>query len=240
LNRLGEDLQSQRRFVANAAHQLRTPLAGLKTYIGFGKRMPPPDEMRLVLDQLDRGTDRMTHLVNRLLSLARAEPTAGDAQSYSMLDLNSVASASTAELIAESIERNVELSFEGSACPAHVIGDAASLKELVTNLVENAVRYTQAGGAVTVRVVDRGNIQLIVEDNGPGIPAHERERVFERFYRILGSDVDGSGLGLSIVSEIAHSHDAKVSLSDGAFGHGTVVTVEFHPVVPDAVQAGRT
>ena len=239
LQRLREDLESQRRFVANAAHQLRTPLAGLKTYIGFGKRMPPPGEMHLVLDQLDRGTDRMTHLVNRLLSLAKAEPATREVQTHCRIDLNSVASESTSEIIAESIERDIDLSFEGSAEPAYILGDAASLKELVSNLVENAVRYTQPGGAVTVRVVVRDTIKLIVEDNGPGIPVQERDRVFERFYRILGSDVDGCGLGLSIVSEIAHAHDARVSLSEGAVGHGTMVTIDFHSAVPDAAKLSK-
>lgn len=227
MDRLRYDLEAQRRFVANAAHQLRTPLAGLKTYIGYLKKMVKDRNAGPVLEQLDNGTDRTTHLVNRLLSLARVEPNAGVPNNYRAVDLNFPVSEATSSLAPEAISKDIELSFEASEVPALIHGDISNLQELVTNIVENAVRYTQHGGNVTVRVVEGDPVELVVEDNGPGIPAGERERVFERFYRILGTGIPGSGLGLSIVSEIARAHNARVLIQDGKDGCGTRVVVEF-------------
>lgn len=237
LGRLRLEIESQKRFVANAAHQLRTPLAGLKTYIGFGRKRPADKETKLVFDQLEKGIDRMTHLVNRLLSLARAEPAVTEVEKTVRLDLNSVASEAASDLIAEAIGRGVDLSFEASADPAYIMGDGAALKELATNLAENAVRYTQPGGQVRMRVLAGSPVELVVEDNGPGIPEQERERVFERFYRILGSNVTGSGLGLSIVSEIAQMHEAQVTLSDGPQGQGSTFRVAFRPAADETVHS---
>lgn len=227
MSRLREDLEAQRRFVANAAHQLRTPLAGLKTYIGYLKRMVTDKNVRPVLEQLDTGADRTTHLINRLLSLTRVEPGASSFSKHQAVDLNFVASDATAALVSEAVEKDIDLAFQASEEPALIFGDVSNLQELVTNLVENAVRYTQHGGAVTVQVQGEEAPQLSVEDNGPGIPAEERERVFERFYRILGTGIPGSGLGLSIVSEIARAHNARVLVQSGKDGTGTRVVVDF-------------
>ncbi len=225
--RLRQDLEAQQRFVANAAHQLRTPLAGLKTYIGMLQKLVVNDNAKEVIKQLATGADRTTHLVNRLLALAKAEPNAGRQNDYRLIDLNFVASEATASLVALAVEKNIELSFDGSEVPANVLGDMQGLQELVINIVENAVLYTQRGGIVAVTVLQASEVQLVVEDNGPGIPSDERERVFERFYRILGTGIPGSGLGLSIVSEIARSHNARVLLERGSGGSGTKVIVQF-------------
>ncbi|MBX9689262.1 MAG: sensor histidine kinase N-terminal domain-containing protein [Candidatus Obscuribacterales bacterium] len=227
LERLQEDLLAKQRFVANAAHQLRTPLAGLKTYIGLLKKIVDSPKALELIRQLDSGTDRTTHLVNRLLALAKAEPDALAQSSHRLLDLNEIASETAASLVLAALEKNIELSFEACPQPALVLGDLSSLQELCSNIIENAVFYTPENGKVNVALRKAETFSLIVEDNGPGIPEEERERVFERFYRILGTGVSGSGLGLAIVKEIARSHKARVSLSSGIEGKGTRVTVEF-------------
>lgn len=227
LARLRNELDSQKRFVANAAHQLRTPLAGLATYAGFAKRLAKDGEMFKVVDQIESGTDRMVHLVNRLLALAKAEPSSQARSQYTKHDLNFVASDATTELVHEALRKNVDLSFEASENPALVYGDYANLRELTINLVENAVLYTQDGGRVNVRVSNGNGVLLTVQDNGPGIPTEDKEHVFERFYRVLGSEAPGSGLGLAIVKEIVVAHDATITIDDAPAGTGTVVSVHF-------------
>ncbi|MBS2008480.1 MAG: sensor histidine kinase [Cyanobacteria bacterium SZAS TMP-1] len=230
LGRLREDIDSQRRFVANAAHQLRTPLAGLKTYIGVVNSMAAKvnqKELSTAVSQLDNGLNRITHLVTRLLALAKAEPNAAANIKPQNFDLNLVAAEATSDLVGDAIEKNIDLAFEGAPGPLFVSGDPASVRELVMNLVDNAVRYTPTGGHVTVRVQNGNGVTLAVEDDGPGIAEAERDRVFERFYRVLGTDAAGSGLGLAIVREIANTHNARVILDGGTSG-GTVVKVEFN------------
>lgn len=234
LNRLRDDIEHQHRFVANAAHQFRTPLAGLKTYIYAAKRLPSEEKMHTVLERIEAGTDRMTHLANKLLVLAKSEPTGAVEGHFEKIDLNFVASETTAEFAAEAMPKNLELSFVGSEKPAMIFGEATDLAELTSNLIENAVLYTQSGGNVTVRVSNGNGVRLTVQDNGPGIPIEERERVFERFYRVLGTEAPGSGLGLPIVKEIAAAHKAKVEIESGVLGVGTCVTVTFP--VPESKQ----
>jgi two-component system sensor histidine kinase TctE len=232
LQLLREDLEAKQRFVANAAHQMRTPLAGLKTYIGLLKKMVSNENAVEVLNQLDAGADRTTHLVNRLLALAKAEPNAFNQAAFKLVDLNEVVSETAASLVPEAVNKNIDLAFVASDEPAIIMADPANLHELVVNIIENAVRYTQEGGTVTVSILNGETVGLAVEDNGPGIPQEERERVFERFYRILGTGISGSGLGLSIVNEIARSHNARVILGPGAEGVGTRVQVEFIKAQP--------
>jgi two-component system sensor histidine kinase TctE len=186
-------------------------------------------ELSNAVDQLDNGLNRITHLVSRLLALAKAEPNAAANIKPQNFDLNLVAAEATSDLVGEAIDKNVDLAFEGAEGPLILNGDPSSVRELVMNLVDNAVRYTPAGGHVTVRVQNQNGqgVVLAVEDDGPGIAEVERERVFERFYRVLGVCGPGSGLGLAIVREIAKSHGARVSLDGGAHG-GTVVKVEFN------------
>jgi two-component system, OmpR family, sensor histidine kinase TctE len=226
LSRLRKDIESQQRFIANAAHQLRTPLAGLKTYAALAQRAAENPSAIKLLDQINSGIDRMSHLVNRLLSLAKAEPANQIGANLERVDLNSIVSEAAAELVEEALAKNIDLEFEGSST-AVLHGDAGALRELTTNIVENAVRYTQPGGKVLVRVANGNGVQLSVQDNGPGIPPEDRSMVFERFYRVLGTDASGSGLGLSIANEIAIAHGATIKIDSGPGEHGTIVTVKF-------------
>lgn len=226
LSRLEEDLESQKRFVANAAHQFRTPLAGLKTYIYAAKKLPANKQMNDMLDKIHAGSERMTHLSSKLLALAKAEP-ANRNQNYVDVDLNFVGSDVVAAFASEANKREIQINFSSCESPATVLGDPQNLSELAANLIENAVLYSNVGSQIMVSVANRDGITLTVADSGPGIPVTERERVFERFYRVLGTGVAGSGLGLSIVKEIADAHKAVVSIDNGPSGIGTVVRVRF-------------
>jgi two-component system sensor histidine kinase TctE len=226
LERLSLVLAAQQRFIADAAHQLRTPLAGLKTQTELALRQAQSDEARNTLRQLHTATEQTTRLVNQLLSLARAEPGAGRAQSAEKLDLARLARDTTTEWVPRAIERDIDLGFDSPLAGAAIRGDSFLLKEMLNNLLDNAIRYTQAGGQVTVRVTpDTTSIFLSVEDNGPGIPSAERGRVFERFHRVLGTGADGCGLGLAIVREIAQSHGGDAALASGTGGAGTLVKI---------------
>jgi len=229
LARLNEAMSAQQRFIADAAHQLRTPLAGLKTQAELALRQQEPDEIRHTLQHLNTATGRTTHLVNQLLSLARAEPGAHRALALQALNLSDLARDTTTEWVPRAIERNIDLGFDGTTpATAGIEGDTLMIREMLGNLLDNAIRYTRSGGQVTVRVAAKRNaVELSVEDNGPGIPPAEREHVFERFHRVLGSGAEGCGLGLAIVREIAQSHNAEIRLGPGAGGAGTLVTVAF-------------
>lgn len=228
LGRLSQALAAQQRFIADAAHQLRTPVAGIKTQMELVLRQSPAGEAQATLKQLQAATEQTTRLVNQLLSLARAEPGAARGQTAEPLDLARLARDTTTEWVPRALARNIDLGFDSPLAQAHVEGDPFMLREMLNNLLDNAVRYTQPGGQVTVRVTPRGRgVALCVEDNGPGIPDTERERVFERFHRVLGSGAEGCGLGLAIVREIALSHGADASLSSGTNDTGTLVRIDF-------------
>ncbi|MFN7086230.1 MAG: sensor histidine kinase [Burkholderiales bacterium] len=228
LQRLSKTLAAQQRFVADAAHQLRTPVAGIKTQTELALRQLPSGTARAALHQLHTATEQTARLINQLLSLARAEPGTERVYAHEATDLVRLAREATTDWVPRSLERDIDLGFDSTAESATIEGDAFLLREMLNNLLDNAVRYTPAGGRVTVQVVtDAGRIVLSVEDNGPGIPEAERERVFERFYRVLGTGVDGCGLGLAIVREIAQRHSAEASLECGASGNGTVVRIVF-------------
>lgn len=238
LERLAVSLTTQRRFLADAAHQLRTPLAGLRMQADMALRAQDTEEVRRCLQQITRSSVRATHTVNQLLSLARAETT-GRALPSEPVDLGDLATEVIADSFPLAQDKRIDLGYEGpdripESC--RLDGNPTLLQELVRNLVDNAIHYTPAGGVVTVRVRldgDSGGQQLEVEDNGPGIPEAERELVFQPFYRVLGSNVDGSGLGLAIVSEVAQQYRAQVELADArpeqATRRGLKVTVRFPP-----------
>ena len=251
IERLRYDMEGQRRFVANAAHQLRTPIAGLKTQAELALRQSDPEDVRHALGLIHLGAERAARLTNQLLTLARSEPGVVDVAKFQPLNLCSAARGAVKELASLAVEKGIDLGFESDATEVVVLGDPVSLHELASNLIENAVRYSHEGGTVTVRIVTAGSqstgsgdplieevgpasVALIVEDDGPGIPECERQHVFERFYRLesRGGRQSGSGLGLSIVREIASAHRARVGLSSGRDGKGTAVAVVFELAEP--------
>ena len=226
MERLQRALSSQQRFVADAAHQLRTPLAGLKTHAELALREDTLTGMRERIVALTQATDRSARLAHQLLSLARAEPESNTTQVLSPLDLNQVARETTAEWVPRALERDMDLGLNASAAPIEVQGNAVLLGEALSNLIDNAIRYGRPGGHITV-CVERTNdgASLTVEDDGPGIPARDRERVFERFQRLADASIEGCGLGLAIVREIAQMHDATAVVQAGAGGIGTRVSL---------------
>ncbi len=244
LARVAQTLAAQQRFIANAAHQLRTPTAALKTQVELAQRAVDPAETRSRLASIHLATERNARLVNQLLSLARAEPGGTEQLDQRPLDLIELARAAAAQWVPQALARSIDLGFEAlpgatggdrgeggqPQAPLMVTGDPVMLTEMLANLIDNALRYTPPGGAVTVGVRRTGDpdhpaARLTVEDNGPGVAQAERERVFERFYRVLGTGTEGAGLGLAIVREIALAHGGQVELGEGADGVGTRVEV---------------
>ena len=182
--------------------------------------------METALAQLQTAAERTTHLVNQLLSLARAEPSAEHAQSLEQINLGALARELTAECVPRALARNIDLGFDNGDALPEIQGDAFLLREMLSNLIDNAIRYTQPGGHVTVRVsAADGSLLLSVEDDGLGIPEAEREAVLERFHRVLGTGVEGAGLGLSIVREIVTSHGGQIRLLSGPDHRGTLALV---------------
>jgi two-component system sensor histidine kinase TctE len=245
LARLEANIMNQKRFIADAAHQMRTPLAGLRTQAELALRSHDQDELKRSLQQLVRGSVRATRLVDQLLSLARAETNQHAQVSFAVLDLEALARDVMRDWVPVALERDLDLGFESSGEPVLVRGHAVLLRELLKNLVDNALRYTPHGGTVTVRVLSptsRTRAELEVEDNGPGIPDDARDMIFERFYRVLGNNADGSGLGLAIVREIARQHHGEVALRDAqpqapAGERGTIVTLTL-PREPPPAESG--
>jgi two-component system sensor histidine kinase TctE len=233
LQRLTQNLETQKRFVAHAAHQMKTPLAGLRTQAELALRETDPQQLRRSLRQIAASTERAAHLINQLLALARAEHQATDLGAFEAVDLAALVRERVRERVPDALEKRIDLGFEGPEQSARLIGMPMLLRELANNLLDNALRYTPAGGSVTARVrATKESIFLEVEDTGPGIPEAERHLVFERFYRVLGTNIDGSGLGLAIVREIAAQHDAllRVGFNPRATQSqwpGTLISVEF-------------
>jgi len=225
--RLSGVLEFQRRFIADTAHQLRTPVAGLKAHIEVALRENTLAQTRAALAHLYTSAERLAHLVAQLLSLARNEPHSARTDNFSMLDFNKLALDTASEWVAEAYKKKIDLGFEGAEREVWVRGDAWRLRELINNLVDNAVRYTPAGGRVTVRVHAEERPRLVVSDDGPRIPPEERARVFDRFHRLLGTQAEGSGLGLAIVRDIASLHEAKIDLVEDPDGVGNSFIVTF-------------
>ncbi len=240
LTKLKESIATQKRFLADAAHQLKTPLAGLRMQADLAQREGAnAEELKQSLKQIGRSSIRATHTVNQLLALARAEGGAG-ALAWQACDLAKLTVEVVREAVPRAIEKRVDLGYDGAepGAPGVVLeGNPTLLKELVRNLVDNAIAYTPSSperpGVITARVLADpfGHILLLqVEDSGPGIAEAARELVFEPFYRVLGNEADGSGLGLPIVREIARQHQATVTLEDahpGAHPPGARFSVRF-------------
>ena len=229
LARLGESIAAQRAFIGDAAHELRSPLTALRLQAQLLERAGSESERAAAASALTAGIDRATHLVGQLLELASLEPDSASHR-FTSVSLDALAKDAVAMQAGVAAERGVDLGLAPSE-PVQVHGDAASLAILLRNLVDNAVRYTPPGGRVDVAVgVQDGAPVLSVSDTGPGIPAEDRERVFDRFYRVPGSGESGSGLGLAIARRIAELHAARITLAD-APGGGLRASVAF-PAAP--------
>jgi two-component system, OmpR family, sensor histidine kinase TctE len=240
LTRLKGSIATQKRFLADAAHQLKTPLAGLRMQADLAQREQfNAEELKQSLKQIGRSSMRATHTVNQLLALARAE-SSGKTLVRQPCDLAALAIEAVRDTVPRAMEKRLDLGYDGAqpgSAGVKLQGHPTLLKEMIRNLLDNAVNYTpsseQQPGVVTARVLaDPFGRALVlqVEDTGPGIPEAERELVFQPFYRTLGTNVDGSGLGLPIVLEIARQHGATIELEDARPGHvppGTRVTVRF-------------
>jgi two-component system sensor histidine kinase TctE len=230
LERQQSSLLTQKRFLADAAHQLKTPLAGLRMQAELAAReiesgRQDPRALRASFEQIATASERAAHMVNQLLSMARAEAQ-NPHQAFKPVDLDELACDVMRDFVPRALDKSIDLGYEGPSANvdvqvaqglAVVLGHALLLRELISNLVGNALHYTPSGGTVTLRVMPDPFGQVValqVEDSGPGIPVAERSLVFEPFYRALGTAVDGSGLGLAIVAEIARQHGSEVSLED--------------------------
>lgn len=235
MQRLRDQVAVQKRFVADASHQLRTPLTLLNTQAEFALRQTDSTAMREVITGLHSSTQQTIRLANQLLSLSRIDPESGAARQFSVVDVLPLTRDAAIELAPLAREKDIDLGFESNLPKAEVLGDTTFLHELVFNLLDNAIRYTQPGGVVTagIGLSPVGGVRLVVEDNGPGIAPAERERVFERFYRVLGNAATGCGLGLAIVKEICQSLDAEIRLLTPASGQGLRVEIDLPPLGAD-------
>ena len=225
LARVEHEGAAQKRFIANAAHQLRTPLAGIKMQTELALRSGDVDAKIDALNKIAAGTARTAHLINQLLALARTEGASADSLPMSVVDFGLVARDVVAAAYPLASSKQIDLGFDMPEQPVYVQGHADLLRELVSNLVDNAIRYTPNDGHITVRVRDEGAPRLEVEDNGIGIPLGERALVFERFYRVIGSQEAGSGIGLAIVREIAVRHGANATVATPESGFGSLFTI---------------
>jgi two-component system, OmpR family, sensor histidine kinase TctE len=215
--------RKQQRFLADAAHQLRTPLAGLQAHAELALAQPLPEPSRAQVERVHQATIRTGRLANQLLALARAEP--GVRMNLAPLDLKSLVEGEADAWVHQAMARDIDLGFELEV--AQIEGDAFLLREALANLVHNALEYSQRGGRVTLRTGRRGRAAFVeVEDDGPGIAPAERGRVLERFYRVPGTSGTGSGLGLAIVREIASGHGASIAITDSPAG-GCRVAITF-------------
>ncbi len=240
LLRLKDSIATQKRFLADAAHQLKTPLAGLRMQADLAQREgADADELKQSLRQIGRSSVRATHTVNQLLALARAE-SSGSAMPRQTCDLAELTMSVVRDCVPRAIEKQIDLGYEGTepgAPGGQIEGNPTLLKELVRNLLDNAINYAPSSArqpaVITARVLSdptQGRLVLQVEDSGPGVPLAERELVFQPFYRALGTEADGSGLGLPIVLEIAQQHNATVDLDEtrpGQAAPGARFTVRF-------------
>lgn len=226
LRRAQDSARAKQDFLANVAHQLRTPLAGFRAQLEWLQAQHRrDDETAQSIALMLASTDRMVRQANQLLALARSEPGGFERQRLDRVALDELVSASVQQFVQQALTKDIDIGFDLQ--PALVLGDRFLLRDLIDNLVDNAIRYTPAGGEVTVSCgVENGQGVLRVEDNGPGIPDSEKDKIFTRFYR-LDQTQSGSGLGLAIVRDIATDHGAELQVGTGPGGRGTVFSVRF-------------
>ncbi len=231
--RLHQALEREKRFAGDAAHELRTPLAALRTQTQVTLKTKDPVERKKMLSNIVVAVDRCTHIVQQLLTLSRLVPESNTLSDTSAVDLAKLAAEIVAQIAPLAIEKNIDIELlSDEKHPCIISGNITALSILIRNLVDNAIRYTPDAGKITVSVktteTDLDKISLKVIDNGPGIPAELRARVFERFFRVLGNKSPGSGLGLAIVQQIASLHEAQVKLGTPATGKGLEVEILFN------------
>ncbi len=225
--------EAQQQFIADASHQLKTPLTVLRMQASLALAQRDPNLMRRIVEDIHESTDATSRMIQQLLALARSEHDL--AAPDEPVDVVEIARTATFDLLPQALKKSIDIGFEAEN-RAPLACNPLLLRELVSNLVDNAVRYAPVGGHVTVSVrheASSGDVHIVVEDDGPGIPPQDRAKVFARFYRVNGSPGDGTGLGLAIVKQIAERHGGTVVVDDGADGVGTRITVR----LPGAVRS---
>lgn len=232
LKRMADTLESERRFADDAAHQLRTPLAAIQTQLYIVRNTRADAAHQLALDQLQQSIERGIRLVNQLLTLVRLDP--GQAlPDFELLKIGEIAETTCAELAPLSLQKDQTLELRITPGLPLLTGNADMLSMLISNLVDNAIHYTGDGGHIEITLqASPDGMQLLVSDDGPGIAPDQRDRVFERFYRIAPQHQPGTGLGLAICRRVAELHHATIALSEGLLGRGLTVSVKFLPLPP--------
>ena len=232
LLRLQQGLEREKRFSADAAHELRTPLAALKTQAQVALQAMSEDELKNALKKVIKGVDRSTHVVEQLLTLSRLMPDANVIEDQSRINLKYIVAEELALLAPLAIKKEIELALVAPDRNYPIMGNSAALTILVKNLVDNAIRYSPKESKIHVQITqDEHTITFKVIDSGPGIAAELRSRVFERFYRVLGTKAHGSGLGLAIVQQIANLHHAQVKLGSSQELKGLEVVISFPKII---------
>ena len=227
MQRLGRTLDAQRRFIADATHQLRTPIAVIKAQAELARSTEDPVELRALAGEIDGTAKRLVRLANQLLNLSRAEAGAGRTLDMADFELAAVVEEAAADLVPSALRRHLEVRVDTPPDAVSIHGDRHLCREMLANLIDNAIRYTPAGGQVDVALrVDGPRVRVEVADTGPGIPAEQRDRVLERFYRLPESPSEGSGLGLPIAREIAAFHGGRLLLRDRPGAEGLLAIVE--------------
>ena len=229
LGRLEEAYGREKRFTADAAHELRTPLAALKTQAQVAETATTPQAYQEALGKINRCVDRCARVVTQLLTLSNLRPDE-PLKDIQHVDISKLAIEIIAELVPDALQKNIEISFDESKQPAKLNGNPTLLQVLMRNLIDNAIRYTPQGGRVEVSTAispDQHTITLSVSDSGPGVPEELYGRIFDRFYRQLGNQASGSGLGLSIVQQIVELHRAKINVSKPSGHTGLQIKVLF-------------
>lgn len=227
--RLQLALEREKRFAGDAAHELKTPLAALKTQAQVVlKSNDVSSELRPTMNNIISGVDRLTHVVQQLLTLSRLSPEADTMTDTIVVNLPKLAAEVIAQIVPLALEKNIEIALDAKKDMMNILGNATALGILIRNLVDNAIRYSPPGTQIKVEIESPpGHVILDVIDAGPGIPPELRERVFERFFRVLGTTAPGSGLGLAIVQQIARLHHAEIKLETPVSGKGLSFKVIF-------------
>ena len=234
--RLKEGFEREKRFAADAAHELRTPLAAIKTQAQLALKTPETHEKNIALEKLIASVNRTTHIVQQLLTMSRLLPDTPNATGFETIDLIRVTRDMLTMLAPKAVERKIDLEFQANEETPTFQGNNTALCILIRNLVDNAIRYTPKHGLITVSVYPENNRAMLeIADNGPGIPDELQDRVFERFFRVIGNKTSGSGLGLAIVKQIAALHHAHIELDKPKAHSGLIFRIAF-PCCPEHSQ----